>query len=232
MEAILEQLNQTPGVTGSAVFSGAECLSHKLDPPYEPIILQQFLEHLEQVSDTCASIDESGKGLDGLVIQFEAGSLIVKQRPDCTLVVLAGAEANIAMLAVALSAAVLKIDRAGGAAAISTSGVQTGISISQSFQAPPAQAASEAPVRTTQDWDDAPVPKDAVGAAVFRHILKTYSRYMGPRAKAVLGEELDKLGASPRTLRTGQVADLIKRAAARIPYPDQRDEFVNSALGQ
>jgi hypothetical protein len=80
-------------------------------------------------------------------------------------------------------------------------------------------------------WDDRPAPPDAVGSAVVKHLLKIYTKYVGPRAKPMLQEELQKLGATPRTLRASEVADLIKMAARRLPDPGQRDDFISEALG-
>lgn len=251
MEAILTQIGNVAGVSGSAIFDEhGGCVAHQLEPPYDPILFSDLVVGLEPLSDIHSSIDDAGD-MTHLVVQFDPGMLVVRRVGGLVLVVVADANANVAKLGVATNVATLKLTRgrSGGVTPVGLATAQDRM-ISPTPQGTSAAysgahaAIAPAPRGTSQSLPAAASPpaeevefgtRDKMGkervSPILRHLLEVSRRYFGDATKVILKEELVKCGATPASLEVYQYADLIRMVSYRIQDARDRREFLAAALG-
>ncbi|GAB4566574.1 MAG: hypothetical protein Tsb0020_18360 [Haliangiales bacterium] len=138
MHDSMQKITRVAGVLGAAIFddSGA-CLAQDLTPPYEPILLAEISTQLRDVYDNYLALAESDS-ISSLVATFDEGYLLVRNFSRRTLMVIASTQTNLAMLAVSINVAMLKLGRAP-APAQAGMGAQSVSPVHQSYppQPPP-----------------------------------------------------------------------------------------------
>ncbi len=116
---------------------------------------------------------------------------------------------------------------------VSQSGGIPGVAaVSQSSPRLPSSVASSSPsvsgFRADSQDTNPPLP-DAVGKHIMDGLLRALARHIGPFAKLIMKEELNKLGLSPTTLGFSQYEDFVSLLSRRVQDPTKRREFITEA---
>ncbi len=213
MDALLEQLTNVSGVTGAALFNNTgACVAHKLQPPYEPILLVEAVQELRSAAEMFTYLDDAP--FQGFVARLDSGVLVSRQSGDWMVMVLGGSNLKTAMLNVALSVVTLKLKQMGPPSAMASVTAGSAPSVSMSLGSMGSSGSGGA------------APPDAVGTTVMRALLKEFSKQLGPFAKVVLKQELGRMGLSARTCGRQHYDDLIGILAKKIPEPSKREDFI------
>lgn len=115
-----------------------------------------------------------------------------------------------------------------GSVSVSQSGGLPGIAaVSQS--SPRLSSSMTGGFRTHDSQDTSPAVPDAVGKVIIDALLKALARHIGPFAKLIMKEELNKLGLTPATLGFGQYEDFVSLLSRRVQDPAKRREFITEA---
>lgn len=222
MNAIIDKLSATRGVIGSALFDPAgNILAAALEPPYDAELLYDAHSAVVQVSENYETNLADGSPR-ALLARFTFGYMLTRILEDTYVIVLAHADANLAMLNVALNVATLKLSGRSVSGSISAS----------HFAVPsaPEQQVVSRPLRTVE----APVEKragESVDRATVQHVFKVAISHFGTDAQQILSEELKRLGATPRTLDLADFRDFVAAIADHHLNETSRDRFINEALG-
>lgn len=204
-EAILSKLMRVTGITGAAIFdTTGRCAG--LAGSVEQGTMQQLVTSYERLIAKAVSIDNTNLPTR-ICVQFADGSIFIEQHGDWLLVITASKETNDLMLNAARSYAANELSKQ-----------------------PVTEVRRSASLVDTRTVSGLATPT-VVGRAVVDHIVLTYERYLGARARFLLEEEMERLGATAQSLRFEQVADLLKAAANRIPNSNHRARFISEALG-
>ena len=214
MNEALATLSRTDGVIGVVVFDDSgKCVANDLPPPYEPILMAEVLRRLSAAFDVISSLDATEVTSFG--VDCEEGSIVVRRVDHHWVLALTHSEVNMSLLNVAMNVVVLNLSRTSGTQPI---GRQSSDSLT---------GRSSQVLQSTQS-DQLEIPPDAVDRSAVQHLLTIYTEYLGPAAKPVLKQQLAALGVTSRTLRKGQLSDLIARLAAKIPVPQRQREFTEA----
>lgn len=215
MNEAFASLSRTDGVLGVVVFDeSGKCVANDLPPPYEPILLAEVLRRLSAAFDVFASLDTAE--VTSFAVDCEEGSIVVRRVEQHWVLALTHAEVNMSLLNVAMNVVVLNLSRASGSQPIGRNHMDSlGSRTSQVMQ-------------STQT-DTLEIPPDAVDRSVVQQLLTIYTEFLGPAAKPVLKQQLAALGVTSRTLRKGQVSDLVGRLTSKIPVLQRQHEF-NAAV--
>lgn len=216
--SVLSTLTSTQGVRGVAVFDGAgSCVASELPPPYEPILVADAVRRIASASDVFTSLTEGA--LDTFSARCEGGLLILRRVTSFWVLTLASPGVNINLLNVALNVLALNLARSSGG----PPPIQSGMSSSNISGMYGSQM-----LTASQSIPDAAIPPDAVGRERVIELLRAYTLAIGPAAKVLLKQQLAELGVSSRTLRIGQMHDLVMRLATKIPTAERQQEFVDA----
>ncbi|MCC6220231.1 MAG: hypothetical protein IT291_03210 [Deltaproteobacteria bacterium] len=245
MKNILAILEKTKGVMGSAIFDEHYgCQEHSLQPPYNASTLSKVVRQVEELAAINSSISDSDN-ISSFAATFERASVLIRHVHNLYLVVIFENSVNTSMISVALNAASMKLEKSAASVSISPARVSASRkgTISTNLTKLNSLETNTPPVRPRSPsgnlqalLDEMPdkaqrIPRDAVGEAMINHILKTCVHYFGSNAVDIIKQELEALGVTPRTLRIGQVADLLHGLAVNLPGAGQREEFLAKALG-
>jgi len=214
MNEAFATLSRTDGVIGVVVFDDSgRCIANDLPPPYEPILLAEVLRRLSAAFDVFSSLDSTE--VTSFAVDCEEGSLVVRRVEQHWVLALTQAEVNMSLLNVAMNVVVLNLSRTSGSQPIVRSHTDThsGRS-SQGFQ--------------STHTEQLEIPPDAIDRSAVQQLLTIYTEYLGPAAKPVLKQQLAALGVTSRTLRRGQLSDLVARLSAKIPVPARQQEFATA----
>ncbi len=206
MSELLSGVAAVPGVMASAIFDrDGACVESIMQPPYETVLLSQALDALNSAFEIYdATTADVASGVTDFVAQCDGGSLVLRRIAGYSVLAVAAASVNEAMLNVAFNVVVVKLTRAA-------SGVVTPVA---------------EPMATPSD----PPPSNAtVDTATLKALLHLYQRYMGPAAKVVLKQEMVRLGLRPRTLTREQFSGLIAPLAQRIQNAGWQGTFLEEA---
>ncbi|MBK8014501.1 MAG: roadblock/LC7 domain-containing protein [Deltaproteobacteria bacterium] len=280
MEFLIEQLNRTPGVIGSAVLDphGAS-VAYRVTPPYDAVLFTEVYREFQNIASSFLAVEQSGRVTDWMG-SFAGGTILLKSVQDKTLCVIANPHANLALLSVALKVAALKLTNlpSGAAAATATANrpqapmapsgpprptaeapakpawealrVSTGSSVLSaqygsvtnvggldaqvSGDLPRSQVSAGTSVSLSwgsrEVWASAQAP-NAAGRSIMHHLLRTFAKHVGPQAKFILEDELERLNYRPTTIPAPMLGTLIDAAAKRIPSKAARKKFIAEALG-
>jgi hypothetical protein len=206
MEGILSQLVRVNGVKGAAIFDLAGA-TRETAGAVDSRVLRETASIFNKVVERAIAADNS-KLPTNLCIRFAHGCAFVEQHRDTILVVIADGSTNSHMLNAARSFVGDELRRASAQA----------INAGRTYAGPVSSPGGLA------------VP-NTVGLSVVQHIAMTFERYLGPRSRFILEEELQRLGVSERSLRFEQVGDLLIALSKRIPEAGRRPRFITEALG-
>lgn len=222
MNAIIDKLSATRGVIGSALFDPAgNILAASLEPPYDAELLYDAHSAVLQVSENYSTNLADGSPR-ALLARYTFGYLLTRILNDAYLIVLANADANLAMLNVALNVATLKLSGRSVSGSISASqlAVPNG----------PARHEISKPLRTIE-----PAMEQRSGQPVERatmqYIFKIAISHFGTDAQQILSEELKRLGATPRTLDQSDFRDFVVAIADHHLEDTSRERFIHEAFG-
>lgn len=214
MNEAFATLSRTDGVIGVVVFDDAgKCIANDLPPPYEPILLAEVLRRLSAAFDVFSSLDSTD--VTSFAVDCEEGSVVVRRVEQHWVLALTQAEVNMSLLNVAMNVVVLNLSRTSGSQPIVRNSMEThsGRS-SQGFQ--------------STHTEQLEIPPDAVERSAVQQLLTIYTEYLGPAAKPVMKQQLAALGVTSRTLRRGQLSDLVSRLSAKIPVAARQQEFATA----
>ncbi|MCB9654746.1 MAG: hypothetical protein H6729_11515 [Deltaproteobacteria bacterium] len=121
MEFLVEQLNRTPGVIGSAVLDqhGAS-VAYRVTPPYDAVLFTEVYREFQNISASFLAVEQGSRVTDWMG-SFSGGTVLLKNVQEKTLCVIANPHANLALLSVALKVAALKLSNLPAAASPSAS---------------------------------------------------------------------------------------------------------------
>ena len=214
MNEALATLSRTDGVVGVVVFDDSgKCVANDLPPPYEPILLAEVLRRLSAAFDVISSLDSSE--ITSFGVDCEEGSIVVRRVEHHWVLALTQAEVNMSLLNVAMNVVVLNLNRSSGTQPIGRPSTES-------------MTGRSSQVMQSTQTDQLEIPPDAVERSVVQHLLTLYTEYLGPAAKPVLQQQLAALGVTSRTLRRGQLSDLVNRMTAKIPVPQRQREFAEA----
>ncbi len=113
MSQALVGLNQIAGVIGSALFNSRdECLLHMMPAHLTPAVLGKLMTEVRNTLNVLDYLDDSSTWT-AIVIRYEGGYLVVRSLHKMTVLVLAEATLNPAMLSVGFNVASLKLEKEG-----------------------------------------------------------------------------------------------------------------------
>jgi hypothetical protein len=255
VESILEQINKTPGVLGSAILDHTgRCIVHALPAPYDGVLLAEVYRELRPVFEAYTVV-EPNPGYVSFSATFDAGSLIVRNLGPLTVCVLAAADVNMSVFSVAFKVAALKLSKSpeaqsrGGVLVPASRSTPGDRSVSRSDRPEASVSKSSTSVsrsqsvsgftsrdglvwKTREEWQQARLrDPNAAGRKVMMHVLKSLARYVGSDAQRVLESEIERMGERVTTFPASRLGDLIDSASKNIASASQRRSFVNDALG-
>jgi predicted regulator of Ras-like GTPase activity (Roadblock/LC7/MglB family) len=211
MNEAFATLSRTDGVIGVVVFDEAgKCIANDLPPPYEPILLAEVLRRLSAVFDVFSSLDAAE--VTSFSVDCEEGSIVVRRVEQHWVLALTQAEVNMSLLNVAMNVVVLNLSRASGSQPIVRNHMDT-------------QSNRPSQVLQSTRTEQLEIPPDAVDRSAVQQLLTIYTEYLGPAAKPIMKQQLAALGVTSRTLRRGQLSDLVTRLSTKIPVPARQQEF-------
>jgi hypothetical protein len=207
MNSILAGVNAVPGVIGSCIFDADDqCVALLLPPPYEPILLRLLIQEMRSALATLSYVDGADRWKE-LVLECDGGFVSFRSIGGHTLMVLAGADLNVAMLGVGASVAALKLEQQAGQGARSPEPSST----------PAAAARPAAPMAAPRVE---PLPK-----MVVESVITALARQIGPIARLFVEQEAAAL-ASLDLAAAAKLRELVAALAGRVPDAQKRREFV------
>jgi predicted regulator of Ras-like GTPase activity (Roadblock/LC7/MglB family) len=210
---------KTEGVLGVVVFDDSgTCIHNDLPAPYESILVAEVVRRMRGAFDIFSSIEESE--VSSFSVECEEGSTIMRKVDHYWILALARTNANLNMLNVALNVLALNLTRGNP-------GSGTALA-SRSKMTDSLNAHSSGRLSISNATSDIDIPRDAVDRALLQQLLEIYREYLGPAAKAVFKQQLAALGVTSRTLRRGQLGDLVARLTSKIPVPQRQKEFTSA----
>lgn len=211
MNEAFATLSRTDGVIGVVVFDeGGRCIANDLPPPYEPILLAEVLRRLSAAFDVFSSIDPAE--VTSFAVDCEEGSVVVRRVEQHWVLALTHAEVNMSLLNVAMNVVVLNLSRTSGSQPIGRNHMDT-------------PSARSGQMTQSTRTDQLEIPPDALDRSAVQQLLIIYTEYLGPAAKPIMKQQLAALGVTSRTLRRGQLSDLVARLSAKIPVSARQQEF-------
>jgi len=214
MNEAFATLSRTDGVIGVVVFDeGGRCIANDLPPPYEPILLAEVLRRLSAAFDVFSSIDPAE--VTSFAVDCEEGSVVVRRVEQHWVLALTHAEVNMSLLNVAMNVVVLNLSRTSGSQPIGRNHMDT-------------PSARSGQMTQSTRTDQLEIPPDALDRSAVQQLLIIYTEYLGPAAKPIMKQQLAALGVTSRTLRRGQLSDLVARLSAKIPVSARQQEFARA----
>jgi predicted regulator of Ras-like GTPase activity (Roadblock/LC7/MglB family) len=211
MNEAFATLSRTDGVIGVVVFDdGGRCIANDLPPPYEPILLAEVLRRLSAAFDVFSSLDSAE--VTSFAVDCEEGSVVVRRVEQHWVLALTQAEVNMSLLNVAMNVVVLNLSRSSGSQPIGRNHMDT-------------PSARSAQMTHSTHAEQLEIPPDALDRSAVQQLLIIYTEYLGPAAKPIMKQQLAALGVTSRTLRRGQLSDLVARLSAKIPVAARQQEF-------
>jgi predicted regulator of Ras-like GTPase activity (Roadblock/LC7/MglB family) len=215
MDEVLDSLSNADGVFGAVVLDDhGTCLAHRLQAPFEPILLASVVKRLSTAFDAFSSIEDGE--VTSFSVECQDGNILLRRVDQRWVVVLVYPEFNMNMLNVAMNVAARTLSRGepGSGTQPGARGLAASVTNLPSATPSPSQPAAELAA-----------PPDAVDRRVVQQLLAIYTDYLGPAAKLVFKQQLAAVGVTSRTLRRAQMDDFVARLTARIPVPQRQREF-------
>jgi predicted regulator of Ras-like GTPase activity (Roadblock/LC7/MglB family) len=214
MNEAFASLTKTDGVIGVMVFDeNGSCVANDMPPPYEPILLSEVVRRLASAFDTFSSLDDGAAS--SFSMDCDEGGVVVRRLDSGWVVALTHPDVNTSMLNVAMNVVVLNLSRGQpSSGTLRTARIPDSL-VSRTGASPSMSSSSEG----------VEIPPDAIDRALIQQLVVLYQDYMGPAAKAVVKQQLVVLGVTSRTLRRGQLGDLVTRLGSKIPVPERQREF-------
>ncbi len=241
MQDALQRINQVAGVRGSALFNlSGECIAALTPPPYEPILLNQLMTELQAAFQVHHYLET--EGVEQLSMHCEGGNLLVRKVYQYLVLVLTDASVNSAMVDVAINVMSLKLKgaEAGVAAMPAQAAVGgaiaatpfSGTSLSDSRPGNMVDASTSLPaVSFASLGQTGNIPQSQSGPKLSTTLLRALrdvcTKHMGADAKAIMKEELAKLGATSGKIRVSY-DELVALLSRRLP-PHRRTAFADEA---
>jgi predicted regulator of Ras-like GTPase activity (Roadblock/LC7/MglB family) len=220
MNEALASLSKTDGVIGVMVFDEhGSCVANDMPPPYEPILLSEVVRRLAGAFDTFSSLDSGAAS--SFSMECEEGSVVVRRLDLGWVVALTHPDVNTSMLNVAMNVVVLNLSRGQPSSGTLRTARSAESLVSRTGASPSMSSSTEG----------LEIPPDAIDRSLIQQLVVLYQDFMGPAAKSVVKQQLSALGVTSRTLRRGQLGDLVTRLASRIPVAERQREFF-AAVGK
>ena len=248
MNQPLDNLRLTPGVIGCALFlEDGALIGAQLQPPYEPDLLVQAHQATLRLADTWRTNLNDGD-MRALLARYTFGYVLIRLFYDRTLIVLAAADANLALINVALNVASMKVANQqlnGPYAAAAATGPHhafpsgsfpastsnTGsTSTTGSFPASPS-GSGPFPASSSSQTRARTAAVDCVDRETMQHLLKVAIRHFGTDAQTILTAELRAMGVTPKTVPLAGFRDLVVALADHHLAAESRQRFIHEALG-
>jgi predicted regulator of Ras-like GTPase activity (Roadblock/LC7/MglB family) len=242
MQTTFSELVQVSRVLGYALLDASgECLVHGLQPPYEPILLEEVFGKLQTILTLGKSLLDTASDFESFTIRGADHYLLVRAIDARYLLVLTESSVNVAMVNVAIRVAAIKLER-GASQRSSRPPHSMTFAASPTYPSAPASfGAAREPdytsLPTPQSVFDAaptssvsvtqPSPTSGTGSSeLARAVLELLARRIGPYARVLIKMELRAMAVDPRALSLAHLEDLALRLASKIPGATERGQFL------